>query len=285
MSVVTNSFEGLTLGATISAANSGGASGTAFDAVNIGSGGALTAASGAAHGALCASLEDTSAATTDLVWTSAGPFGAQTSIYYRMYIQISANPGNSSLRLFNVTTGGGSITTFFLNTSGKVEVTYSSSGTLFVISTAAVPIGSWFRIEGFVIVSTSVGQVGFSLFTSGMDNVPPDETHTSAATLNIGTLSGTTSYNFGDSSSIVMTSAILFDDIGLSSTGPLGPVGASAIPVPIVSPSMAVQRARAACSTAGDILIMSPNSARIVTGAGAQPNVSPLAAAIRAASY
>lgn len=230
MPLVTNSYEGYTTaGTTISAANSGGNSGTAFDIVGVGSGGTLVSATGAAHGNFCASLIDTSAASTYMQWTSNGAYGAQTTTNFRLYAKASANPG-TGVRLFNNTTAGGSLMSVFLNTTGKLSVTYSSVGTAFVTFTALVPLNSWFRVEGFVIVSTTVGQVSASLFSTGLDNPVPDETHTSAASLNVGTLSGTTSYSFGDSSAITMTSAILYDDVGLSSFGPLGPAVAPPAP-------------------------------------------------------
>lgn len=221
-----NSFEGVTpAGTTITTGNSGGGSGTPFDLAPIGSGGTLVSASGAAHGLLCASLEDTSAATTAMQWTSNGPFGPQSQVYFRFYAKISANPG-ATVRLINSTTGGGSLFSVFLNTTGKISATYSSAGTAFVTFTAAVPVGSWFRVEGFFLASATAGQVSASMFTSNPDGLTPDETHTSAATLNVGTLSGTTTYSLGDSSSIAMTSAILFDEWALDNTGPIGPVSA-----------------------------------------------------------
>ena len=238
MPTVTNSFEGITpVGTTLTAGNSGGLSGTAFDVVGTTTTTPVSAA-GAAHGYLCMSASNSNVAATSYVqWTSAGAsgYGAQATTYFRFYAYITASPA-ATTRLFNMTTGGGSVMSAQLNTSGKLQITYSSSGTSYVVFTAACPVNSWFRVEGFVIASATVGQVSASLFSTSMDELVPDETHTSAASLNTGTLSGTTAYSFGDSASAAMTSAILLDDVGLSSLGPLGP----SISQPAQPPPMAV---------------------------------------------
>lgn len=274
---VFNNFEGLTPGTTVTTSNSGGASGTAFDVVGVN--GTLAAATAAAHGGVCLSLQSTSAANTFVQYTSAGPFGAQTNIYFRFYARTAANPG-TAVRLFNATTSGGSLFSVFLNTTGKMSATYSSAGTSFVTFTNAVPLGQWFRVEGFCIVSATVGQVSASMFTSGMDNAISDETHTSAATLNVGTLSGTTSYSFGDSSAITMTSAIDFDDLGLSNGGPIGPVVNPVISTGVGSVSLAsgstVNVSPSRTTTAGSTLAIfcTDNGSRSVSGVSDSVNGS-----------
>lgn len=225
---VQQSFEGITpAGTAISTANSGTPPDTAFDVVGAGATTPVSA-TGAAHGSLCLSVNATSAVNAFAQYTSAGAFGPQAQAYFRFYANISANPG-TAVRLFNMTTGGGSLISVFLGTNGKMSVTYSSAGTSFVNFTAAVPTNSWFRVEGFVLVSATAGQVSASMFSASMDGLTPDETHTSAATLAVGTLSGTTTYSLGDSSAVTMTSAILFDDWALDSTGPIGPVSGGAL--------------------------------------------------------
>ena len=111
----------------------------------------------------------------------------------------------------------------FLNTSGKLVVTYSSSGTTFVTFTTSVSLNAWFRVEGFVVASATTGQVSASLYNTA-NSTTATETHTSAA--NLDTAPGNpASYNFGIFSSAASIGPFWMDDIALSSTGPVGPYG------------------------------------------------------------
>ncbi len=227
MTVLRNGFEGGTTGGTITAANSGGASGNAFDAATLGSGGTLAYDSThAAHGTLSCKLASTTAVATSMQWIAS--FGAQSTFWWRGYFYFTANPGSTTIRLFNCTTGAGSVMSCSLNSSGKMTVTYSTGGTNYVTFTDAVPLNAWFRVEGLCVVSTSAGQVGASLYDT-MDSTTATETHTSAASLNTGSLSGTTTYNFGDSNGVGSVGPYWIDDVGLSSSGPLGPAAASGV--------------------------------------------------------
>ena len=103
--------------------------------------------------------------------------------------------------------------------SGKIVVSYSSSGTTYVTFTSAITLNTWMRVEGIVTASATAGQVGASLYTG--DSGTAVETHTSAATLNTAS-SDPTSVSFGDSNAIGSLGPYWVDDVGLSSTGYLG---------------------------------------------------------------
>lgn len=281
MTTVLNGFEGLTSGTTLTAANTGGSSGNAFDTVGSATT-PPTATSGGSRGSVCMSAYNSNSAFSSYAqWTSAGTFGAQTTVYFRLYAKLSAFQGATG-RLFNITTGAGSVCTVNLSTSGKIGVTYGTAGTAFVTFTGAVPIGSWFRVEGLVVVSATTGQVSVSLFSTSKDAVTPDETHTSASTINTGTLSGTTTYSFGNSSAVNQTSAILYDDVGLSTTGPLGPstisgTGSGASRKPSVS-STGIQKIAGSGSAAARKPSLSSTAAEKIPGtasvAARKPSIS-----------
>jgi uncharacterized protein YjbI with pentapeptide repeats len=224
--VVSNNFEGLGTGVLPTVANSGGASGTPFDTVSKGANATVVGTTTAAHGSEGLSINNTAGNSGSVGWTSGGPFGAPAAVYFRLYCQISAFQTNQ-LRLFNVTANGSSVFTVGLNTVGKIVLTYGSAGTSFITFTSIVPTGSWFRVEGFVIPSASVGQISATLFSTP-DSLTATETHTSTATLNTGTLALPTTYSFGNSSAVQQSSAMLYDDVALSSVGPLGPAVTSA---------------------------------------------------------
>jgi hypothetical protein len=236
--IASNSFEGGTSGTQVTTANSGGASGNAFDVATQGAGGTLQYDSTeAAHGSLSCKIQATTASAVFLQWTTNTFSSAIT--YFRLYAFFTGNPGATS-RLYNITDGT-SVMSVFLNSAGKLVVSYGSVGTTFVTFTNSIPTGTWFRVEGFCIESPTVGQVSTSLFPG--DSTSATESHTSAATLNTGTFSAPTS-DFGDSSGVGTIGPYWIDDIALSSTGPLGPVltaGTAALTVAPVFAAAAVR--------------------------------------------
>lgn len=225
MTTLFNNFQEGSSGTTVTTGNSSGADGSnAFDGVTIGSSAVVAFSSTEAisgHGeTLSCKISTPSTATTAFVdWL--GSIGATPpAIYFRAYLYFTANP-SAQHRLFFVSTAGSTNFSAQLNSSGKLIVAYGSSGTNFVVFTATIPLNAWFRVEGFVIFSATVGQVSGSLYDT-IDSTTATETHTSTATLNTGT-SGTTTASFGCSSSLASVGPFYMTDIGLSTTGALGP--------------------------------------------------------------
>ena len=212
---------GVNLG--ITSANSGFTSGNAFDSVGTGSS-ATTVFDNthAAHGSQSAELATIGSAATYVQWTTAGSAPNVAQAWFREYLYFTANPTNQH-KVWSCVNGGTAVMSVFVTTSGKLLVTYSGSGTTFVTFTASIPLGAWFRVEGFIIASATVGQVSASLYTV-KDSATAAESHTSAANLN--TASGNpTAYNFGTFTAVAAVGPYWMDDIALSSTGPVGPYG------------------------------------------------------------
>jgi hypothetical protein len=216
MTTLTNSFEGITpSGTTVSTGNSGGISGNAFDVVSIGGGATLASDSAhAAHGSLSAKFVTAGAADNLLEWTSS--MGSQAQVWFREYLFFAALPANN-FPVWRADHSGGLAGLFFVDTSGILHMQDSGFGTIFNM-TNPIPVGQWFRIEGFLIGNASTGQGELKLFTSA-DSAVPLETKTSAANVNTaGTLD---TYRYGVNFAAGIT--IWMDDVGLSSTGYLGP--------------------------------------------------------------
>lgn len=227
MTLLVNSFEGGTNTTAISTGNSGGASGNAFDV--IGSTAPTFSSTWAAHGSLSAH-----SAGGYCEWTTS--MGTQTQVWFRMYLYLAVAPAGTIDCFYTrdaAVTSPGSIQM----TSGRVLELVYQAGTLHSMTTL-VPLNQWIRLEGFITGSATVGQMALNMYLT-MDSTTADESYTSAATLN--TLAALTGYWFGSSSA---ASPFWMDDIGLSSTGYIGPVASiTGAPTSLISYQQAVMAA------------------------------------------
>lgn len=216
---VTNSAEGGTAGTTVTTANSGGASGNPFDRVDIGSGASVIFDNTeAAHGAL--SYAFSTGATKSLArlqWNSS--VGTQTQVWFRAYLYFTANPA-ATVRVLDQDQGHTACAVVVVLPTGRIQVRTGSTGTQTLTSKSTIPLNRWFRIEGYVIGSPTAGQVQLEIFTSP-DSTTPDETLTSAA--NINTYGPMDTYNFGISTTTANVATYWEDDMGISTSGYLGP--------------------------------------------------------------
>jgi hypothetical protein len=149
MTTVTGSFEGGTDATTISAANSGGASGNAFDSVEITAGNTLVFDNDhAAHGTLAAKCVTTgtlgAGSNAAAKWSTA--IGNQNDFWWRMYLWIDTF-GAAAVRVVhfdNFGSNGGGIN---LTSARKIQLGDAVGGTSSV-STNTIPTGQWVRLEG-----------------------------------------------------------------------------------------------------------------------------------------
>jgi len=220
MALLTNNAEGGTSGTTVTTANSGAPSGNAWDTVTIGTTGTLAYDSThTAHGGLSYKFQFGGTAADVLAqWdTTLGSGIAQ--LWFRVYAYFTANPGVAT-PLWSCSPASGLSARLFVNTAGKL-IFNNSAGSTILTSTATVPLNAFFRVEGFCVGSATVGQLEFKLFTA-MDSLAPAETQTSSAAQNT---SGTMAKaSFGNSgTTIANVGPFWLDDVGVSTTGYLGP--------------------------------------------------------------
>lgn len=229
MTTLTNTFAGGTAGNAITAGNSGGLSGNAFDMVNTGSGATLTydGSMGSGQGPLaCALTTGGTAAAASCVWSTS--MGTQTTIYFREYLYFPSLP-SASLFVFQCLSAGTQCAVVRVGATGQLAVQDATGATLYQSPfVTPVPAGRWFRLEGFVTGSATVGQVSLSAYLgyqaawdTVQSNVQPTVTFTSSATQN--TTGSPDIYRFGMSQAQANVSYWL-SGLGLSSTGPPGPV-------------------------------------------------------------
>lgn len=217
MTLLQNNAEGGTSGTTVTTGNSGGVSGNAFDAVNIGTGAAVTFDNThAAHGGLSYNVSvGATSANANLQWSTS--MGAQTTIWFRAYYYLTAN-FSVAHRIFECTTSGTLVGSVELSTTGKI-IMQNTAAAAVLTSTNSVPLNQWFRVEGFITGSATVGQLSFSLYST-QDSQLALESQTSTATQN--TTGSPDTYLFGIIGT-TSTGPYWIDEPAISNTGLIGP--------------------------------------------------------------
>jgi hypothetical protein len=176
--------EGGTNGVTVTAGNSGGASGDAFDSVPIAAGGTFTYSSTqVAEGTL--SYHITTDATGEAVYGEyKASIGTQPLWFFTIDLWLSAFPAHNH-RVITFVTGASSLAGYIqLTTAGNVQLVNAAAGVMAQL-TGTWTAGQWFRVAGFILGDASVGQ-GELRFYAGKNDGAPAEVHTSAANQNTG---------------------------------------------------------------------------------------------------
>ncbi len=222
MATAANSLEGGTNGVAVSAGNSGGLSGTAFDSVTIGTGATLAYDNAhAAHGALAMKVA-TSGTTAQSFSTWSTAIGSQSQVWFRFYLYITAMPAVNTriwAGLQNATTCGA-----VRLSTGAAMVLTNAAGSTMGTSSSVVPNNTWVRLEGFLIGSATVGQMELRYFATADSTVPTEVLTTSAVN---NTTGSPNTYDFGFSASAAANiGPYWIDDMGMSSVGYMGPVAA-----------------------------------------------------------
>jgi hypothetical protein len=243
VTLLTNSIEGVTPSGTTltqgSAGNTGGASGSFFDTITLGTGTTLASDSTqAAHGALSAKFA--TGATSASVWFQwDASAGTLATAWFRIYMFFTAFPA-TTLKIFQTLATSTQCGAVSLTTAGKISHS-NSANTVIQTGTVAIGLNQWVRLEGFVTGDPSAGQIETKLFNTA-DSATPDETLTDAATQ--ATNGAFNKNRMGVTVAQANIGPFWFDDVGLSSTGYLGPaVAAAAAPQAIVAPSLAAIQA------------------------------------------
>jgi len=213
--LASNTFEGGTAGAVITPANSGGASGTAFDAVA----GAVTFSSThPGHGALGMRVPvcTTACSPAYVEWSTS--VGAQTEVYGRVYLYLTKFPDGQGLRLFRQLNGTANTAKIVITAQGKLALE-NAVGTTVQTGTQSVALNQLVRIEFRIKNGATTGVIEAKLFNAAESTMPTETvTKTSA---NTGTQA--THYRFGQGTPNT-ADATWLDDVALGTGGYLGPV-------------------------------------------------------------
>lgn len=215
MAQKTNTAEGGSNGVTVTTGNSGGASGDAWDAVQIGASAGLTYTTAEkANGSVGYSMSTAGTSTTCyLRWTGFN----LARVFMRAYVKYDAAPVSGS-NILLARGGGSQVFNLRCNASGGFTLKLPGGGDVAGSPSAStIPTGAWFRIECDVTVGTSAAWE-YKYFAS------PDSTtatETKSGTANFGT-TNVADLSFGNSAANANWQAYM-DALGYSDAAYLGP--------------------------------------------------------------
>lgn len=182
MAITQNTFEGGTSGAGVTTANSGGASGAAWDFSDIVAPATITYSTTAANGSRAASVV-ANGARAYLSWY----LPTTTKLSLRFYIRIASMP-STELQILTPRSSSNYVSGFNLTTAGRLKLTSASPGTptLFT-ATDGMALNTWYRVEVSWEIGTTTanGKVQLKYFAG--DSTTAIESFT-ATTANLGTL-------------------------------------------------------------------------------------------------
>lgn len=156
MTLVVNSAEGGTNGATVTTGNSGGGSGTAFTSVNIGANATLTYDnSQAAHGALSYHCGNNGTINANSAFVFL-PGAASTSYATRFYIRFKTLPGTVGQAFMGLQNGGG------WRIAGTNQFAIKDqSGAAIKTFTTTIVTDVWYRLELEIVRGVGFGPNGY----------------------------------------------------------------------------------------------------------------------------
>lgn len=242
-----NTADGGTDGGTVTAANSAGGSGTAWDLVSIPTGALTFSAAQAQQGALSYAVTTTASSAGEglLRWGDSLGLTAASS---RVFVYLpAANPTvNTSLVRFSTNNAGtvANACTLTLNTIGKLLVQDSAGAVLFT-SASALPKSTWVRLELYCQPGTSTTGVIGAGYATGTGALAEQYTSSTAnigsgpiGRWQIGKLAGTwaTQTFYLDNAALADTAAF----IGTASANNPPTAAASASPSANVEPGATV---------------------------------------------
>lgn len=218
-----NSFDGITpSGTTITTGNSATGSGAAINTVVIGAGATLASSSThTAHNGLALKCATGGAAAQAYVQWGSTSLPTMATAWWRAYCYFTANPSAPLVIVTFCRSGPTPTSAIQIGTGGKVQFT-DNLGATQLTSTASIPLNQWFRLEGFITGSATAGKAEIKCFFTALDSVTADEKHTSPGTLNTG--GQVTTIRYGVTTSLASVAAFWLDDIGVSSSGYMGPL-------------------------------------------------------------
>jgi hypothetical protein len=219
-----NSFEGGTAGTTVSTGNSGGASGTAFDVVTIGSGATLTyTTTEVMHATKALALGSVATNTTFVTYNGF----ATTQMAVRFYIRFDTLPGtNGPIRLCDIRTSSTSVTRVVMDTSNRLIFQTSNGTTTLKTFTTALSANTWYRIEAVSSNGTSGATCNMSYYVGDSGSATDSFTTSSA---NTGVTTNITTVQFGQNAGGGGAFTLYIDDIA-AQDGTLTFIGAASSP-------------------------------------------------------
>lgn len=222
LSIANNANGGIN-GANVTYENNGELSGEAADYLLVGTGATLKFMNSPARGALSYEYKTTGTAAEVFMAYDLMPI---STVYLRFYVYLPALPAASTrlCHLNNITAVSWSMG---VRSDGRLSIRDSTSAQM-SISTLALPVGRWARIEARVVSSATVGTSTIKIFTEA-DSPYPAETAVSAATFNTRPASSDfKQVRFGIVDTAIANYMYYLDDLAMSDSGYPGPADPAA---------------------------------------------------------
>jgi hypothetical protein len=230
MPTLSNSFEGGTNATTITTGNSGGTSGTAFDAVTISGSNTLTySTTSPARGTLGMAVAIPGSSGNPAYATWAGSLitdqvgGTTATTYGRVYLKLPAipNPGGTGATLMRAMNSAGSAQRWSvrLNSSGQIQVA-DGTNTVIATSTTTLTSGTVWRIEVGGEGKAS-GTIECRIYLG--HSITPTETIGPLTAQNLGGSIFSLRFGIGASLAPATSQTWYLDDLGASTTTWPGP--------------------------------------------------------------
>jgi hypothetical protein len=225
-----NNAEGGTNGVTVSAANSGGASGNAWD--SVAGTPTITYDNAQALGTLAYKVVASTTAQ-QVVW--AASHGTQSETWGRLYLWSNANPtGVTGIVRWLV--GGSQTARLRLETTGVL--TLADAGNAAEIATVSgIPTGQWVRVEWHIQFAVTTGVCDLRTYNNA-DSTTPTESLSSAS---LNALANCDTVQYGSFNSTTWTGWM--DGLNVNTTGFPGPITGRP-PAPVMSRAATVRAAR-----------------------------------------
>jgi hypothetical protein len=222
---VSNTLDGGTNGTTVTSANSGGASGDAFQLTSVPAGGTLAYDNTLAF----SSPNSIKMATGGTVgsayvgWTTALP-QTETQMYFGAMMYFTALPTTNINVVRAVNTGIASSVAAFeivITTAGNYRV-LGANGATIMTSSDVIPLNTWFRVEGFLDTNTRAYEVRYWA-SAGSTGAPTNSSSgTSSIIGSTGWYINDVRYGFARTSAINI-GPFWMDNLGASRSGWIGP--------------------------------------------------------------
>lgn len=233
MALKQNSAEGGSNGTTVTTANSGGASGTPFDLVSIGSGGSIAYSTTEAMHGTCSICVANAAGV--LTYFGFSGYSA-TQLVTRFYVRFDTLPGaNGPVRLCDIRTGSTSVTRVVVDTGNHLVLQTNNGGTTLKVF-SPLSVGTWYRIEVATTNGTSAGTISMDYYLG--DSTTPVETGYATTSANTGTTANLTQVYYGSAAGPAAALTLYLDDIAVQD-GTLTYLGPALVP-PVAALSASV---------------------------------------------
>lgn len=207
-----NNAEGQTDGTTLTAANSGAGSGSAFNEVSIGSGANLIFSSAqSAHGSRSYALMGSNGTGTFTAWNTFN----DTVMAARIYINLGSTLPGVGLRFIDIRSASTSMARLSIDANNRLFMQDFNGANTKWTSTNALSPNTWYRLELAISMSSTAATMKCAYFVA--DATTPVQAY-STVSGNTGT-SPVTTVRFGSGQSAAWTGTFYFDDVAASNQG------------------------------------------------------------------